>query len=66
MRLQTYTGEPIPVVGSMRVVVEHNGQTPTLGAILAQVMPDGTPGYVTNLRFLDWDLYWPRPNPLEG
>ena len=36
VRLQTYTGEPIPVLGSTLAVVEHGGQTASLPLIVTR------------------------------
>ena len=55
VRLQTYTGETIPVLGSVVVPVEHNGQTRTLPLIVTEGSGPSLLGrdWLSALR-LDW------------
>ena len=55
VRLQTYTGETIPVLGSVVVPVEHNGQTRTLPLIVTEGSGPSLLGRVWLSTFrLDW------------
>ena len=57
VRLQTYTGETIPVLGSVIVPVEHNGQTRTLPLIVTEGSGPSLLGrdWLSALR-LDWKV----------
>ena len=57
VRLQAYTGETIPVLGSVIVPVEHNGQTRTLPLIVTEGSGPSLLGrdWLSALR-LDWKV----------
>ena len=57
IRLRTYTGGEIPVRGSVRVPVEHNGQNHTLSLIVTEGEGPSliSRDWLSTLR-LDWQM----------